>query len=596
MGRDLMLDRLARHAHTQPNAPALYARKEDESWQATTWADYHSQVRSFAAACAALGLRPGGGVGILAENSPSWVIAALGAMAARGVAIGIYQTSTPDQVAYILSHSEALLCVVEDQQQWEKIFQKRDQLPALRKVVLVRGPVPNDPLCTSFADFLRTGQGWEAEIEARLQAIQPGDLATLIYTSGTTGNPKGVMLSHHNLAWTASCGKDMVGGATADDCVVSYLPLSHIAEQMFTIYLPLTGGYRVYFAGSLERVKETLVVARPTFFLGVPRVWEKFKAALEARLREATGLQAAIVRWARQVGLRAGHERLNRGQPRGLLALQERMADRLFFSKLKRALGFDRLRLAVTGAAPIGREVLEFFLSLGIPIYEVYGQSEASGPTSFNLPFPGKARLGTVGRPIPGIEVKLAQDGEILVRGPNVFQGYYKDPEATAEVLQDGWLHSGDIGEFDEAGFLRITDRKKDLIKTSGGKYVAPQALEKLLKGIPIVSQAVVIGDNRKYLTALLTLEAERARAFARQRGLPEDLAQLAEHPEVLRFVQGEVDRINQGLARFETIKRFLLLANDFTTEGGELTPTQKVRRKVVAQKYASQIENMYAD
>ena len=300
------------------------------------------------------------------------------------------------------------------------------------------------------------------------------------------------MLSHRNLAWTAKQVNLAAGDiVAAGDCVVSYLPLSHIAEQMFSIHLPATYGFPIWFAGSVEQLKDTLVAARPTIFLAVPRVWEKFKAALEGKLADATGLKAKIVNWARSVGTKAGPVILQEGDVGGALGVQYRMADKLFYSKLTGQLGLDRLKLAISGAAPIGRDVLEFFQSCGILIHEVYGQSEDTGPTTFNQPIAGRRRLGTVGVPFPGVDIRIADDGEICVKGPNVFMGYYKNPEATAEALIDGWLHSGDIGEFDADGFLKITDRKKDLLITAGGKNVAPQNSEKLLRAIESVGQAV---------------------------------------------------------------------------------------------------------
>jgi long-chain acyl-CoA synthetase len=330
--------------------------------------------------------------------------------------------------------------------------------------------------------------------------------------------------------------------------------------------------------------------------MGVPRVWEKFKGALEGKLAETRGVKKAIVDWARGVGAQAGPLVVEKGAASGLLGLQHRLADRLFYGKLKEALGLDRLKVAVSGAAPIGRDVLDFFVSIGLVIHEVYGQSEDTGPTTFNQPFPGKRRLGTVGLPIPGIQVKLAPDGEILVRGQNVFQGYYKDEAATREALVDGWLCSGDIGEFDADGFLRITDRKKDLIITAGGKNVAPQNIEKLLRGIDGVGNAMVIGDRRKYLAAVLTVDPEGGPALATRNGWPTDVEALSRHAAFRQHVQGEIDRVNRQLAQYESIKRFALLPQDFTVEGGELTPTQKVKRKVVSQKYADVIEGLYAE
>ena len=321
---------------------------------------------------------------------------------------------------------------------------------------------------------------------------------------------------------------------------------------MFSIHLPATYGFPIWFAGSVERLKDTMIDARPTVFLAVPRVWEKFKAALEGKLGEATGLKAKIVGWARGVGLSAGPDVLQKGAASGFLGLQYGLADKLFFSKLTAQLGLDRLKLAVTGAAPIGRDVLDFFLSCGIIIHEVYGQSEDAGPTTFNQPIPGRRKLGTVGLPFPGVDVKIAEDGEICVKGPNVFRGYFKNPEATAEALIDGWLHSGDIGEFDQDGFLRITDRKKDLIITAGGKNVAPQNSEKLLRSISGIGHAVVVGDRRKFLSALLTIDPESAPGLAEKNGWPADANELIQHDGFRAHVQQGVDAANQELARYE--------------------------------------------
>ncbi|MCA9540512.1 MAG: long-chain fatty acid--CoA ligase [Myxococcales bacterium] len=592
---DSIPHRVLRFAERQPEHPALHFRP-GENWQTTTWRQYGDAVLDFAGALLALGYAPGQGVGILGNNRPEWIIADLGAMAARAVPAGIYQTLTAEQAAYIADHCEAKVVVVEDARQWEKLRQELDagRLPKVEKVVLMTGAV-DDPRTVPFFEFLSTGRDHRAAVEARLAELQDDDLATLIYTSGTTGPPKGVMLTHRNLAWTAQQANEAVGGFLSPaDSVVSYLPLSHIAEQMFSIHLPATYGFPLWMTDRMESLKDTLLAGRPTLFLAVPRVWEKFKAALEGKLAEAKGPKAAIVRWARGVGAKAAPALVERGELSGLLAIQYRAANRLFFSKLAAGLGLDRLQCAVTGAAPIGRDVLDFFASCGVLIHEVYGQSEDAGPTTFNQVRPGQRRLGSAGKPLPGVDVRIAADGEICVRGPNVFAGYYKEPAATAETLIDGWLHSGDVGRFDEDGFLYITDRKKDLIITAGGKNVAPQNIEKRLKAIPGVGQAVVIGDRRKYLSALLTLDPEAAPRIAAEHGLPTDLHALAVHPGLHQLLQAGVDRANDGLARYEQVKRFAVLPIDFTVEGGELTPTQKVKRKVVNEKYAEQIAHLY--
>ncbi len=591
---DSIASRLKDHARNQGHKVAMNW-KGSHGWESMTWAQYHDQARKFGGALLKLGYGPGDTVAITGNNSPEWIIADVGAMYVRGVAGGIYQTSTPEQLQYVAHHMEAKVLVVEDKTQWDKVSQVRTELPHLKRVVMIRDAdqVADDIIC-SFQDFLATGDD-DAAIDAAFDAIQDDDLATLIYTSGTTGPPKGVMLTHDNLAFTAKLAVDLVGGAEPQDCVVSYLPLSHIAEQMFSILAAVTAGYSIWLCPAVDQLKAYLVEARPTLFLAVPRVWEKFKAALETKLGEATGVKAKIVSWSMRQGLKGGRTMMSTGDPQGLDGLKYRVANKLFFSKLKAGLGLDRLKMAVTGAAPIGQDVLEFFLSCGIIIHEVYGQSEDTGPTTFNNPFPGQRKHGTVGLPLPGVEVKIADDGEILVRGRNVCAGYYKNPEATAETIQDGWLYSGDIGEFDDGGFLRITDRKKDLIITAGGKNVAPQNIEKLMKGIAGVSQCVVIGDKRKFLSALFTVDPEAGPVLANKNGWPTDPVALAEHPAFVAYLQSGVDKANGELARYETIKKFTVLPNDFTIEGGELTATMKVKRKIVNEKYAGEIEAFYA-
>ncbi|GMV42969.1 MAG: long-chain acyl-CoA synthetase [Myxococcales bacterium] len=597
MARDTIVDRFFANAARMPSHPALY-QKEHGHWHPISWKEYADDVRRFGCALIANGVPHGAAVTVLANNRPEWLIADVGAMAVGCVPAGIYQTCTPEQVAYIVEHAEAPVCVVENRVQWEKVHSRLDSLPQLRKVVLLdEGDEVDHPKAVSWEAFLAEGAGAEEDHAVRMSAIREAELATLIYTSGTTGPPKGAMLSHKNLAWTARSAIDMMtrGGeaVSPDDCSLSYLPLSHIAEQMFSIHLPITGGYPIWFAEGLDKLKDNLPEARPTIFLAVPRVWEKFAAALQGKLALATGFKAKLVDFARSTARQVGELRKRGEEPTGLLALRYAVADRLVLSKVKAAIGLDRGRLLVTGAAPISRDVLDFFLSLDLLIYEVYGQSEGSGPTSFNQP--GAVKFGTVGQALPGVDVLIAPDGEILVRGDNVFMGYFKAPEATAEALSDGWLHSGDVGELTETGHLRITDRKKDLIITAGGKNVAPQNIEARLKDLDLVSQAVVIGDSRPYLVALLTLDPEAAAVFASANGLPSDLAALAAHPKVRAHLERGIERVNEGLARYETVKRFEILSSDFSVDGGELTPTLKVKRKVVNEKHGDAIARLYA-
>ncbi len=592
--RDTIPHRLLKQAAQNPSSIA-YQAKQEGRWQPTTWLTYATQVRTAARALLSLGFPRGGKVAILGFNRPEWVILDQAAMMAGGAAAGIYTTCSPDEVQYIVHHSEAHVVLVEDAAQLAKITARRAQLPLLRWIVMMRGPAPTGAGAEvlSWDDFnARAAATSEAALDERLDALDLSDLATLIYTSGTTGPPKGVMLSHANLAWTAQLLIDAGGGRIDGDCTLSYLPLSHIAEQMSTILMPTTAGSTVYFAESLEKVADNIKESRPTVFFGVPRIWEKFHAGLASKLGEVTGTKRKLVAWARKIATEVNAHR-DRGEPLPtLLGLQYGLANRLVLKKLKAALGFDRARALISGAAPIAPDVLAFFSSLDLPIREIYGQSEDSGPTSYNLP--GRTRIGSVGPPLPGLEVKLGDDGEILIRGPNVFMGYYKEPEATAETLKDGWLCSGDLGAFDRDGFLTITGRKKEIIITAGGKNIAPKNIEAALKQSPVVGEAVVIGDRRKFLSALVTLDEDAARKLVPALGSSDGSA-LATAPEIRSVVQKQVDEVNETLARVEQIKKFTILARPFGVVTGELTPTLKVKRKIVAQLYDREIEAMYA-
>jgi len=576
---DTIPRRVLRQAVERPSTIA-YQAKVDGRWQPTTWRTYAEQIRTAARALIALGLPAGGKVAILGFNRPEWVILDHAAMMAGGAPAGIYTTCSAEEVQYIIHHSESRIVLVENGDQLAKVKAHRAQLPLVKWIVMMRGATATGADVLTWDDFLAKAEGIaEAELDQRIDAIEQADVATLIYTSGTTGPPKGVMLSHRNLAWTAGALLDIAGRPT-DDVSLSYLPLSHIAEQMCTVHMPATAGSTIYFAESLDKVPENLKEARPTAFFGVPRIWEKFHAGLAGRLAQATGVKKRLADWARGVCSKVNAHR-DRGEsiPR-VLELQYKLADRLVIKKVKAALGFDRAVRLYSGAAPIAPDVLAFMASLDLPIAEIYGQSEDSGPTACNLP--GRTRIGTVGPALPGIEVKLADDGEILIRGPNVFLGYFKEPEATAETLVDGWLCSGDLGAFDKDGFLSITGRKKEIIITAGGKNIAPKNIEAMIKTSPLVGEAVVIGDRRKYLTALVTLDE----AAAKQLG----------DGEIRAEIQKTIDVANQSLARVEQVKKFAILAKPFGIDSGELTPTMKIKRKVVAQKFAREIDQMYAD
>jgi len=572
-----------------PDAPA-YMTKVGGVWKEQTYAQYARQVRQAARSLISMGFQPGQVTAILGFNRPEWVILDVATMAAGGAPAGIYTTSSPDEIAYILDHSEAPLILVENADQARKVEAKRSEHRHLKHVVVMQGPAVAGTL--SWDDFLARGDATpDRELDARIEALGPDQTATLIYTSGTTGPPKAVMLTHENLAWTSQQLVQVLKMQTRGR-MLSYLPLSHIAEQTASIHGPISSGGVVYFAESLqpEKIVENLRECRPTLFFGVPRIWERFHAVISARMRETTGAKAKVARWAMGVGTEVSSLRAMGREPSAALAIQYRLANRLVFSTIKKGLGLDQAETLVSGAAPIGKDVLDFFASLDLIIQEVYGQSEDTGPTSFNLA--GRTKLGTVGPPLPGVDVKIAEDGEILVRGKNVFPGYYKDQEATKEALtDDGWLRSGDLGAIDAQGYLSITGRKKEILITAGGKNITPKNIEAALKESPLVSEAVVIGDRRKYLTALIWLEADATKKWMESKGLTGSPIESSE-------VRAEIDKVVEGanskLARVEQIKKFAFPPRPLGIDTGELTPTLKIKRKKVNESFGPLIDALY--
>jgi len=574
-----------------PHMPALRARRAGR-WQATSWREYRSQARRAARAFMARGLEAGQGVAILSFNRPEWFLANLAAILAGGVPAGIYISCSPDQCQYITDHCEAPIIVVEDAAQLEKIRKVPDQLPRLKTIVLLDGSDPAEDV-VSWDDLLTCADEiTEEALDERIAVQRPDDLCTLIYTSGTTGPPKAVMLSHRNITWICEAIMRTLEHLEygPDDQVVSYLPLSHIAEQIVSLHTPMHYGGCVWFVESLETLGETLKEARPSMFFAVPRVWEKIQAKIIAAAAGNSGLKKKIGAWARGVGLE-GARAMEAGRRRPLFYP---LADKLVFTKVRAALGFDRCRLWVTSAAPIALDTLEFFVSLGVPIVEVYGMSEATGTTTIALP--DRYKVGKAGHAIPGTELKIAADGEICMRGPHIFKGYFKDEAATAEALDDeGWLHSGDIGTLDADGFVQITDRKKELIVTAGGKNIAPQMIESLLKSIPAVGQAVAIGDRRKFISALIALDGENVAAEAEKAGIGErDLVEVARSPVFHDYLGRQIEAVNAKVSKVEGVKRFVILPSELTPEGGELTPTLKLKRRVIHEKYAAEIDSMY--
>jgi long-chain acyl-CoA synthetase len=543
-----------------PDEPA-YLEETADAWRPVSWAEAAERVDELARGLLARGVRHGDRVAVLSRTRLEWILLDWAVMSIGAVVVGLYPTSSAKECEYILGHCEAVLAFAEDEEQTRKLVSIRGTLPSLREII------PFDWLEKLEAD---------GRLARHLQPEPVGedDLATLIYTSGTTGPPKGCMLTHRNLVTAAI--RVVEGMHQTGDVVLLFLPLAHsygrLAHQAAS-----HRGATVALVADVARVPEALAAVRPTVLPAVPRVYEKVHANTLGEIERAGGLQRRIGLWALGVGARTSRARREGSRVGGMLALQQRIADRLVFGKVRERLG-GRLRVGVSGAAPLSTEVIEFFHALGVPVIEGYGLTETASSATVNEP--GDFRIGTVGRPVEGAEVRLAEDGEILIRSDSVFAGYYKEPDATAEALTgDGWLHTGDVGEIDDEGFLRITDRKKDLIITAGGKNIAPQNLENALKASRFVSQALVVGDRRPYVTALVTLDEA-------------ELAPGGQEPREL--VQALVDDVNRDRTRVEQIKRFAILPRDFSLEEGEVTPTLKLRRRVIHEHFADEIEGLY--
>ena len=594
---DTIVSTFFERTKVDPDRDALKVKREGE-WSGITWREYEELVRRAGNGLLALGISKGDRVAIISLNRPEWHVADIATQAVGAVTVPIYVTNSPPQLAYITGHSESKAIFVENAGQLDKVIKTKSDLPDLKKVIIF------DPAGATLDDFVMSwdqllASGFKhadanpAAFDESVSQVMPDDLATLVYTSGTTGPPKGAMLTQGNIVWT--CGAlNQVLPVTPEERKLSYLPLSHIAERMVGHFTHIYGGGETWFAESIDTLREDLGACKPTIFFGVPRVWEKFYAGLTALLDGLPEEQRDAAQQAVQLGLKRVEAQQAGTSLPPELEEKYKEADGRLFAIARAALGLDQAHALVSGAAPINADILRFFHAIGLPVAEVYGQTEDNGPTSINLP--DAIRIGTVGPPIPGVEVKIADDGEILVRGGNVGPGYYKNPEATAELIDDeGYMHSGDVGEFDEKGYLRITDRKKDLIITAAGKNIAPQVIENMLKHSPWVSQVVVIGDRKPFLTALITLDQEKVTQFAEQKSIPfSDFAELTRHPDIRQLVDVGVAEVNDQLARVEQIKKWIVLERDFLQEQDEMTPTMKVRRKAITEKYADTIESMY--
>jgi long-chain acyl-CoA synthetase len=585
---------LFRTAERLNEQPAYFVRS-DTGWVPCSWRDHAQQIRDAAKSLIAMGVSVGDAVAIHSFNRPEWSVMAMAAMTVGATPVGIYWTSPSQDIAYILNHCKASVLLVENEALIAQVMPALSQAPHLKHLVLLQGKadLPAPIQVCAWSEFLtRAHAQSDAVVTRRLSAIRAEDIGTLIYTSGTTGPAKAVMLSHGNLWWTATA-MSKVFNAAAHDRVISYLPLAHIAEQMNSLHNHALIGFAVYFATSLESLGEHLKEVQPTIFFGVPRVWEKMQAAIEAKLQQATGGKAKLARWAMDVGQR-WHACTLSGEPVSpWLALQMRVAGVLIHRKVKTALGFSQSRLLSSGAAPIAPDTLRFFAGLDVMVRELYGQSEACGPVTLSLP--GSTRVGSVGKALPGTQMAVATDGELLVRGPHVFQGYMGQPQATQEALAHGWLHTGDLGRIDADGYVHITGRKKDLIITSGGKNISPGNIEAALMDGWLIEHAVVCGDGHNYLVVLLTLDNEALSVFAQTHCLSH-AQRLDQHPEVLKQLQASVDHVNAGQPRVAHIRKFAVLDAPLSVETGELTPTLKIKRKTVLERHRALIAQLYAE
>ncbi|MDD5285005.1 MAG: long-chain fatty acid--CoA ligase [Desulfuromonadaceae bacterium] len=576
---------------------ALKYRKQG-AFVTLTYAAYYERALMVARGLGRMHVKPGDRIAILSENRAGWVIADMGILCTGSATVPIYPTNTPEQIEYMINHSGARIVFVSGKFQYTKLLKVREAMPGLELVVSFERFLgdPSLPVTTFYQlseiDSAITEEE-KKEIEAVIDRIAPDDMLTLIYTSGTTGVPKGVMLSHNNILTNTQYLTEQSGAIDRDDVLLSFLPLSHILERTAGYYMTIRNGALMAFADSIEKVAENMTEVKPTVMVSVPRLFEKIYHRIFENAHQMPAVKKALFHWAVEVGKKYVAATYIHKQPSALLNLEYSLADRIIFSKIRAKFG-GKMKLFCSGGAPLDRTINEFFWVIGIPIFEGYGLTETSPALSFNN-FE-HIRFGSVGVALNKTEFKIAEDGEILVKGPQVMLGYYNDPAATAEAFQNGWFKTGDIGHIED-GFIIITDRKKEMIITAGGKNIAPQPIENELKMDKYVSSAFVYGDRKPYLTALIVPNLERLLELAKEKHIDYyELDDLVMHEPVQKLFEQRLAEINSRLAPYETIKKFVLLAHDFSIEGGELTPTLKLRRKIIYEKYKHKIEDMYAD
>jgi long-chain acyl-CoA synthetase len=580
-------DLLPRAVAKYGSARAVMFKDDDGKWATRSYEEVGETVRKLALGLIGLGVEKGDKVSILGNTRVEWTYFDYAALTAGATVVPIYQTNSAEECEYVLENSDAKIVIVEDEAQLEKIRTVRERCPRLEHVIRMTGSGGG---AISVDELIGRGESLsEADWTERYESVAPEDICTFIYTSGTTGPPKGCVISHGN--YRAMLDMVVAQNVLEGEGELTYLflPLAHSFALLIQFGSFELGATLAYWERDPLRIMANLTEVKPTYFPSVPRIFEKIYTAATAAVEKEGGLRKRIFDWSIGVGKRYREAERKRGAG-PLLRLQHALADRLVLAKIRNLFG-GNLRVAVSGAAPINPEILRFFDAAGVLVLEGWGMTETS--TAATIATPEDFKFGTIGKPFAGVEVRIADDGEILVRGPNVFQGYYKNEEATRETIVDGWLHTGDIGEFDAEGYLKITGRKKDIIITAGGKNITPANLEAEIKQHPMISQCVVIGDRRPFLVAVVTLDPEEAAKFASEKGL--EVATLHEDPSVQASIQAHLDQVNQKFARVEQVKKFEILPRDFSQEGGELTPSMKVKRNIVAQKYADEVDALYA-
>jgi long-chain acyl-CoA synthetase len=579
-------------------AVALREKKKG-LWRRISWNEYYSHVRNFCLGLKSFGLQKGDRVSILGDNCPEWLYADLATQCAGGISVGVYPTNSYVQVKYILDHSQSEFVIVKDQEQADKILMIKDQLPFLEKMIVIdmKGLRKyDDPIITSFRGVEEIGKSIHEKSPSLFQEMiehtKSDDVAIIVYTSGTTGPPKGAMLSHKNITSVLDSFFKVLPISRADS-LVSVLPLCHVAERLFSLFIPMKSGSTINFAESIDTLQADMTEISPTIFLTVPRILEKIHSTVTIKMQDAH----PVKRWAYYkflpVGQRVAERKLSKQDVGIFLKIAFFFTYLFVFRPLRNRLGLLQVRECVSGAAPLSKDIMKFFHSIGLRVKEAYGSTECTGV--FSMPVGGDIEIGTTGKPIPGWEYKIASDGEILMKGAGVFTGYFRDEEATRQTKRDGWLYSGDIGEFDEKGNLKITDRKKEILITASGKNIAPSEIENRLKFSPFIKEAIIIGDKRPYLTALIQIDLDNVADWAQRQGIPfTTFKSLSRDPEVYKLIQGEVDKANQEMSRIEGIKKFVLLEKELDRDDDELTATMKVRREMIEKKYGDLIETLY--